>query len=394
MSTRIGTLASRVTILAATLAACGGDSTAPLGADTDAARAAQTFAQLADSVTRNGGDADVGNAYAGIAGILRAGGQITPITLTVDGTATPFIAAATTFETTINDCPPGALCIVGPQTFAIRNLIAWDRENPKRLVQLSSSSNDEQIGAVLDPTVLAIYARMASLVYMDGTGSTFLGTSGTQKFDVTKSATPCPVPADSMKFALIGSNGACTLAAHTVAFSGTLEPSPFGTVASVAKVQHTIAMSAQTVAGTLRSITIDNFPCDTGCTTPIDSMPRPPVVVRPSNELPASLSATVNGDVTLTFTVKNPTANAATVSFPSGQRYDFVVADSATGQSVWTWSANKSFVAATGEETIPAGGSKSWVEKWTPPKKGLYLAHAVLTSTSHRAQAYAAVVVP
>jgi hypothetical protein len=61
---------------------------------------------------------------------------------------------------------------------------------------------------------------------------------------------------------------------------------------------------------------------------------------------------------------------------------------------VWTWSANKSFIAALGEETIPAGGAKTYVEKWTPPKKGLYLARAVLTSTSHRAQAYAAVVVP
>ena len=47
-----------------------------------------------------------------------------------------------------------------------------------------------------------------------------------------------------------------------------------------------------------------------------------------------------------------------------------------------------------GEETIPAGVSLTVTEKWTPPKKGLYLAHAMLTSTSHRSEAYAAVVVP
>ena len=111
MTARIASLVS----LAALLTACG-DSTSPLDAGTDAARAAQTFAQLADSVARNGGDADVGSAYAGIAGILRAGGQITPITLTVDGTATTFIAAATTFETTIKDCPPGAYCFAPPST--------------------------------------------------------------------------------------------------------------------------------------------------------------------------------------------------------------------------------------------------------------------------------------
>jgi hypothetical protein len=396
MTSHLHSLARRLAFVAgaATLAACGSDSTAPIDATSDAALAAQTFTQLADSVTRNGGDADVGSAYAGIAGILRAGGHVTPITLTIDGSATTFIAAATTFQTTINDCPPGAYCFAPPSTFAIRNLIAWDKANPKRLVQLSSSSNDEIIGAILDPSPLAIYARMASLVYMDGAGGTFLGTSGTQKFELANSGTPCPAASDSVRTGYLRPRSACTLAAHTVSFSGALAPSPFMRATAAATGTHTIAMTAQSVAGTLMSITIDNFPCDTGCTTPIDSLPQPPVVVRPSNELPASLSAAVNGDVTLTFTVKNPSADAVKVTFPSGQRYDFVVADSATGQSVWTWSANKSFVAALGEETIPAGGSRTYVEKWTPPKKGLYLARAVLTSTSHRAQAYAAVVVP
>jgi hypothetical protein len=393
MSARIAALASCVAVVTALLSACC-DSTAPIDATTDAARAAQTFTQLADSVARNGGDVDVGNAYAGIAGILRAGGHITPITLVVDGTATAFIAAASTFETTINDCPPGAYCFAPPTTYASRNLIAWDKDNPTRIVQLSSTSNDERIGAILDPLPLALYARTASLVYMDGAGHTFLGVSGTQRIDVAKSATPCPAPPDSGTIGYLRPNGTCTLAAHTVSFSGTLEPSPYQLVSNIAKVQHTIAMSAQTVAGTLRTITVEHVPCDTGCTTPIDSVPLPPVVVRPSNELPASLSATVNGDVTLTFTVKNPSGDAVKVVFPSGQRYDFVVADSGTGTSVWTWSANKSFVAALGEETIPAGGSRTYVEKWTPPKRGLYLARAVLTSTSHRAQAYAAVVVP
>jgi hypothetical protein len=102
----------------------------------------------------------------------------------------------------------------------------------------------------------------------------------------------------------------------------------------------------------------------------------------------------VSGDVTLTFTVKNSSADPVKVVYPSSQRYDFSVADSATGQTVWTWSANKSFAQVLGEETIPGGGSLTFTEKWTPPKKGLYLAHAVLTSTSHRAQAYASFVVP
>ena len=394
MTHHLHSLSRRIALLAgaALFAACSSESTAPIDGASEAVRAAQTFANLADSVARNGGDSDVGAAYAGIAGFVRAGGRVTPIVLAIDGTPTSFLAAASTFETTINDCPKGAQCFAPPQTFVVRNLIAWDRENPKRLVQLSSSSNDEQIGAILDPSILALYARTASLIYMDGAGGTFVGTSGTQKFDVTKSATPCPEPPDSGKVAYLRPRGTCTLADHTVSFNGTLEYAPYKVTSPAA--MHTIAMSAQTVAGTRRTDTIDNFPCDTSCTKPIDSLPQPPVKVRPANELPAKLSASVNGDVTLTFTLKNASSDPAKVMYSSGQKYDFVVADSGTGKAVWRWSANKSFVQSLGEETIPAGGTLTFVEKWTPPGRGLYLAHAVLTSTSHRAEAYTTVVVP
>ena len=380
---------------AALLAACGRDSTAPIDAGSDAARAAQTFAQLADSVTRNGGDPDVGNAYAGIAGIVRAGGRISPIVLTIDNVASTFDAAAMTFETTVNSCPKGAQCIVPPQTYVVHNLIAWDEKNPKRLVQLSSASNDEQIGAILDPSPLAIYARMASLIYMDGTGATFIGTSGTQKFGVTKSDTPCPVPADSGKVGYLRPNGTCTLADHAVSFSGTLVPSPYQTARGLASVAHTIAMSAQTVAGTRRTITIDNLPCDTACAKPpVDSVTSPPVVVRPSNELPAKLQATIAGDVSLTFTIANTTQSPVKVSFSSGQKYEFAVIDSTSGKEVWRWSNGKGFTASFVEQTVPANSAISFTEKWTPPSRGRYLAHAWLTSTSHRAEAYTTIVVP
>ena len=389
MITRIASLLS----LAALLTACGSDSTAPIDAGTDAARAAQTFAQMADSVARNGGATDVGTAYAGIAGILRTGGQLTPITLGIDGVAVPFIATAMTVETTVNDCPPNAQCVAPPATFALRTLIAWEKENPSRLVQLSSASNDEAIGTILDPTLLASYASMASLVYMDGAGGTFVGTSGTQKFDLAKSTSPCPAPVDAdTTLRILRLNGTCTLADHSVTFSAKTEPSPFLLASNTATGTHAITMSGQTVHGTYRQVVIT--PCDPSCYTPGDSLPQPPVVVRPSNELPATLSATVNGDVTLTFTVKNPSAEPVKVVYPSGQKYDFVVIDSTTGKSVWSWSASRTFIQAVNDETVPGGGSLTFVEKWIPPKRGLYLAHAVLTSTSHRAQAYASFVVP
>ena len=397
MTDRIHSFARRIAFVATAgaLAACGSDSTAPIDTQSDAALAAQTFAQLADSVTRTGGDASMGSAYANIAGLLRMGGHVTPITLTIDGTATTFIAAAMTTETTINDCPKGAYCIAPPATYAINSLIAWDRDNPKRLVQLASASNDEQIGTILDPSALAIYARMASLIYLDGAGNTFLGVSGTQRFDVAKSDTPCPAPTDSAKVGYLRPNGTCTLADHTVSFSGTLEPSPFQLVSNVAKVQHTIAMSAQTVAGTRRTITIENLPCDTACTKPpIDSSSTPPVVVKPSGELQGKLAVTVDSVMHLTFTVRNPSSDAVKIVYPSGQKYDFAVVDSTSGKEVWRWSASRTFLAAIVEQSVPGGGTLTFVETWKPAARGRYLAHAWLTSTSHRSEAYAAVVVP
>jgi hypothetical protein len=322
------------------------------------------------------------------------GGRITPIVLTIDGTASQFLAAAMTVETTINDCPKGAQCFAPPSTFTNRSLIAWDKDNAKRIVQLSSTTNDEQIGAIFDPSPLALYARMASLIYMDGTGGTYIGTSGTQKFEVKSSDTPCPAPADSGKLLRPGYVGSCTLADHAVTFSGKVEPSPFFLTSTTAKGTHTIAMSAQTVAGTRRAVTINNVPCDTGCVKPTDSLPKPPVVVRPSNELPAKLAATVNGDVTLTFSVTNASKDAAKVVFPTGQKYDFVVIDSTSGKEAWRWSAGKGFTQALVEQTVPAGGTLTFTEKWTPPSRGRYLARGVLTSTSHRAEAYAALLVP
>ena len=390
MTDRIHSLARAAVVAVATLlAACDGQTTEPYETQSEAARAAQTFSDLADSVARNGGDADVGSAYSGIAGILRMGGRVTPITIGIDGVATPFMAAAMTVETTVNDCPPGAQCIKAPETFVLRSLIAWETDNPTRIVQLSSSSNDETIGAILDPSPLALYVRMASLFYMDGAGGTYIGTSGSQKIDVTKSATLCPEPAagDTL-FRILRPKGTCVLAEHAVTFSGTVEPSPFLTTSNTAKGSHTITMSPQNVHGTHAAITINT--CDPSCTIPV----APPVVVRPSNELPATLSANVSSDVTLTLTVKNPSAEPVKVVYPTGQQYDFVVIDSATGKPAWRWSEGKGFTQAIVEQTVPAGGSLTFVEKWTPPKGGLYLAHARLTSTSHRSQAYASFVVP
>jgi hypothetical protein len=374
-------------------AACASESTAPLASASDAARAAEQFTKLAESVSRNGGDSDVGGAYSAIAAAVRMGGRVAPITIAIDGVATAFVATAMSSELTYEStCSSNPLCDPRPPV-RMRSLIAWDKENPKRVVQLSSASDSDPIEAMLNPTLLAIYSPMASLIYMDGAGGTYFGTSGTQRASVAKSPTPCSAGRDSALASKLAS--ACTLADLAIAFDGKVEPSAFLVANNTAKGTHTIAMASQKVPGTHTQITIPL--CDTVCTPSGPGAPNgplpPPVVVRPSNQLPATLTATVSDVVNLTLTFKNPSAEPIKVTFTSGQKFDFVVTDSATGRAVWQWSANKSFPMGMSEQTIPANGSLVFTEMWKPTSRGLYLARGVLVSTSHRGEAYASVIV-
>jgi hypothetical protein len=380
--------------------ACSSDTTAPqLVSESDAARAADTFAHLADSVSRNGGDADVGSAYAAIAGAVRAGGRVAPITLAIDGTPASFLGTVVVTELSQNVYCVRAPCPPVSQT--LRSLIAWDKDNPKRVVQLTSSSDDEQISVILNPSLLASYASMASLIYLDGAGGTYFGTSGTQKFTEFNTKALCPAPAlpagkDSVALGIARPNvGVCTLTDADVTFTGTLEPSSFLLTKNSASGTHSIVMAKQSVPGAHTLFAFAS--CDTACAgtpgTVPPKAPTPPVVVRPSNELPAQLTATVGNVVTLTLTMKNPSAAPADVKFATGQKYDFVVIDSLTGKEAWRWSAGKAFAQSVETQSIPANGSLTFTETWTPPAKGLYLAHGILVSTSHRAEAYASVIV-
>ena len=371
-----------------TFAACSSEITTPL-ASSEATRAADQFTKMADSVNRNGGDADVGGTYSAIAAAVRMGGRVSPITISIDGVPTAFVAAAMSSELTYpSTCAGNPTCDPMPP-IRMRNLVAWDKENPKRVVQISSASDNDPIAAMLYPSLLAIYAPMASLIYMDGAGGTYFGTSGTQRASVAKSTTPCTAGRDSALASKLPS--ACTQAELTIAFDGKVEPSTFLVENNTAKGTHTIAMASQKVAGTHMQVTIPA--CDTAC-TPGGTIPvAPPVVVRPTNELTAALTVSVDSVVNLTLTLKNPLATPTTVQFSSGQQFDFVATDSSTGRAVWQWSATRSFLAAKSEQTIPANGSLTFTEMWKPPTRGLYLVRGVLVSTSHRGEAYASVIV-
>ena len=68
--------------------------------------------------------------------------------------------------------------------------------------------------------------------------------------------------------------------------------------------------------------------------------------------------------VFLDLRVVNPGAAPATLRFASGQRYEFTILDAA-GESVWTWSADKGFIQALGDERIEPGAMLTFREMFT-----------------------------
>jgi hypothetical protein len=112
---------------------------------------------------------------------------------------------------------------------------------------------------------------------------------------------------------------------------------------------------------------------------------------KPASGLVSSVEVEVRGDsVQMVLHVTNPTDRPVVLEFSSGQRYDFAVR-SGTGQDVWRWSADKSFLQALGSETIPAGGTVDYSEWWAAGNRtGSFVAIAELTSTRHRIQEQAA----
>ena len=53
------------------------------------------------------------------------------------------------------------------------------------------------------------------------------------------------------------------------------------------------------------------------------------------------------------FTLSNPTAEEKTITYPSGQTFDYQIFNEA-GENVYTWSANKSFIQALSEVSLAA----------------------------------------
>lgn len=89
------------------------------------------------------------------------------------------------------------------------------------------------------------------------------------------------------------------------------------------------------------------------------------------------------GRVRMVLQVTNAGEEPVTLTFPSGQSYDFAV--HADGEWIWRWSAEMGFTQAVRGVPLAAGETLTFSETWTPsgtlPPR--LTATAWLTSSSH-----------
>jgi hypothetical protein len=365
---------------AALMAGCNSEPTAPDGREA-ADAAAATLLHLADSLSANGGNASEVGAYRGLASLLMGTGRLSTVSIDVDGTASEYLATAQ--EIDANACPPGAVCAAVLRA-PIRSIVAWEKSNPRRAVQLFTVDFSGE--PWLDQA-----ASGGSLVYLDGAGSMYGGTSTSHDVSVKLSDTPCPKPDERML--AIWSTAPCRQAEFGVSCEGTLTLIPIeemlpdslrGTsVPANPAPSHHLTMTSQQVHGThldLAGLCIDS------CSNPPGT--TPPVQVPWRDSLTATLTASVGSDVTFTFTVKNPTAYPTVMKFNDAQQYDIRVWD-ANNALVWRWGPDKGFTQALVTRTLAPGESATYVEHWTPPASGSYRAMAYLTSSTHAAVGFA-----
>lgn len=366
-------------------AGCHADSTAPSGRQA-ATDAAQTLLHLADSLSAHGGTTSEVGAYRGLAALLMGTGRLSTVTISVDGISAPYLATAQ--EIDVNGCPAGAVCTAMLRA-PIRSVIAWDKSNPRRAVQLFTTDFSGESWAP-NPSV------GGSMMLYDGTGALYGGSSTTHSVGVTHGDTPCDRPSQNVP--AIHAPVPCTQAEFQVAFDATLNLVPLEGLASdslagaaaSAPPSHRVAMTSQLVHGTHVQLT---GLCIDSCSIPNPPGTTPPISPPWRDSLAASLAVSVGSDVTFSFTVKNTRSTSTDVHFNDGQQFDIRVWND-NNVLVWRWGAYKAFPQMVGTRTLAAGESVTWVEHWTLPARGSYRAAAYLTSSSHGAMASTTLTVP
>lgn len=101
----------------------------------------------------------------------------------------------------------------------------------------------------------------------------------------------------------------------------------------------------------------------------------------------ASVTATVeDGDVDLSFTVRNTGDEPVECSFRDGQRVE-AVAERDDGAERWRYGDDRMFSMALGTETIPAEGEATFDATWPDPDPGEYRVRVWLAATDVDASA-------
>ena len=374
------------------VAGCHSEPTAP---DTRAAAndAAQQLFHLADSLQQNGGSVGEVGAYRGLAALLVGTGRLSSVTISVDGAASEYLATAQEIQFG-SSCPPGAVCAaIAPSLPPDRALIAWQKSDPRRMVQLFVHGFDAQ---ALSGGASVTMVDIPSLLYFDGSGSLYSGSTATRSVSVTQSDTPCSPPDGNVL--AVYAPWPCKQAEFTVSFDGTAQLMPLdGLYASDSVVapgtnaapSHRISMASQQVHGSH----LEFVPTCYGCVDSTQPGSTPPVTMPWRDSLSATLTTTTGSDVTFTFTVTNTRDSSATVRFNDSQQFDIRVWD-ANEKLVWRWGADQAFAQLVTTRTLAPGESATYVAHWKPASAGSYHAMAYLTSSSHGAVAFANVTAP
>jgi hypothetical protein len=370
------------TVVALLAAGCR-TSTEP-SLDPEALAAATTLDHIADSLSIAGADAGVSSAYRALAQVVRSGPHLSHVIIAVDGTPAVFVATAQSFDQ--NDCPPQAIC---PSIYRrpLNSVVAWQRSDPRRIVQLTADI-DLPIGVAPLGAPFDGFNSRATLTYLDGAGGVFLGTGGTQSITVTPTDEPCVAPGAPLEAVYVVSAAQCTRADFTVSFASTVQPPPFALRNNTASGSHTLSMAAQSVSGTRLSFIL----CGR-CVAPPPLMP--PVAISPTGMLQPTLTANAAGrDITLQFTVKNVSVVPVQLDFNSAQQYDVIVRNAVTGAKVWQLSENMGYATMLLSRGLAPGEAAVYTEQWHATAAGMYSAQALLTSSSQRAMAFTVFNVP
>lgn len=114
-----------------------------------------------------------------------------------------------------------------------------------------------------------------------------------------------------------------------------------------------------------------------------------------SSDLAASLEVNVSDDgVRLVLHATNTTTRPMELTFPTSQRYDFVVAN-ASGEELWRWSDGMAFLQALSSATLAPGESWDMEAVWDPgAAAGPLVATGWLTARSHALRQSAAFELP